>query len=633
MNRKFTCVNCNKGFSRKISLTAHISRHVSVRFCKCLLCNKSVRSNLKRHMMLHLVRKHYQCELCKKAFSNKHSLTGHLMLHIATELRPLDCHICHKKFVDKFRLNRHLLRHSMEKHFQCEMCHVRFQDRFSWLRHKSARCGFTHCQVCNKVFLTKQAYKQHKARHSVKKSYFCSICSKTFTNSKSLKWHELVHNQVQCLCDQCNKSFKSIIYLRKHLLIHNVSKSDSYTCPVCSKRFTQEYLLKKHQQRVHVERKPCICVLCNKSFKNSDSIRNHLQRHIILKPKAFTCQACHKSFTENYLLKNHQLIHAFEKKYRCDICDKSFRTKYSQDLHSTIHSENRNYQCSLCDKSFQFRNRFQIHMTSHSQGNKLLCNLCCREFRNSHTLQKHKKLHCRGVAYWCTLCQVGLPYKYSLIQHQLWHCEQASSAHKCDTCNKSFSSPHKMIHHECVPSTVGPINGDESLKRNNILLSKKSLACKDFFKSFHYGDRHNDIHTQSKMLDSFCSKPQQIKKHQSLSDLEQPFFNEVSPAGHRSSTFVSCEECGLFFTSEFSLRQHGLIHSAQKPPHYHQVGNERLINFSTKFSVSDKPFHCQICQKTHWVMEHFDKHMLIHSRPRLPENVFCCYICTQSFDK
>lgn len=69
----------------------------------------------------------YQCNLCKKRFTQRHSLNDHIRLH--TGEKPYQCDICHKRFTVRYNCKVHRRIHTGEKPYECSMCNKRFASK------------------------------------------------------------------------------------------------------------------------------------------------------------------------------------------------------------------------------------------------------------------------------------------------------------------------------------------------------------------------------------------------------------------------------------------------------------------------------------------------------------------------
>lgn len=91
---------------------------------KCLYskCNKyySLRNKLLAHMRIHYKIKPFFCSYCTKSFNDKGNLKTHLRIH--TGERPFKCNKCKKDFKTQGQLREHIDSHSNIKPFQCPFC-------------------------------------------------------------------------------------------------------------------------------------------------------------------------------------------------------------------------------------------------------------------------------------------------------------------------------------------------------------------------------------------------------------------------------------------------------------------------------------------------------------------------------
>ena len=110
---KHVCKKCNKEFSSKSNLARHVDLHLGRFKFYCDQCKKgfSDSRDYKNHMNKH-AGVMYRCTMCTKTFYNQTSRDYHMSAH--TGVYRLTCNVCGQGFNEKRRLDKHI----SCKHFQ-----------------------------------------------------------------------------------------------------------------------------------------------------------------------------------------------------------------------------------------------------------------------------------------------------------------------------------------------------------------------------------------------------------------------------------------------------------------------------------------------------------------------------------
>lgn len=146
------------------------------------------------------------------------------------------------------------------------------------------------CNVCNKVFRTKQGVACHKRQvHCKLVDHACPICSKVFSSRSRMRDHLSKHRlKRDKACPHCPSKFHRDIDLTIHIRIHTNERP--YICEVCAKTFKTMGELRLHFGRMHgpesgskvqrscgfLDNGPFKCGVCGCSYKFHKSLHNHL---------------------------------------------------------------------------------------------------------------------------------------------------------------------------------------------------------------------------------------------------------------------------------------------------------------------------------------------------------------------
>ncbi|XP_025160440.1 zinc finger protein 250-like isoform X12 [Harpegnathos saltator] len=281
-----------------------------------------------------------------------------------------------------------------------------------------------------------------------KQLYKCNVCMKLFRSKNLFEGHLVAHSDARPYqCDVCNKSFKRTNTLAVHRRIHTHERN--FVCDVCGRAFVQASQLATHHRR-HYEKYTRHCEICNKGFFTNAELHGHM--NVKHGAKEHVCTACDKQFPNNHTLARHLKIHDpnFKPvKHQCEFCGKMFAYKNSLVVHVKSHTGENKYDCQLCGKSVSSKGSLQDHLRLHSGEKSLVCDVCGKAFRKKTTLVVHKRTHTGEKPYTCDTCGKSFTQHSALVIHKRYHTGQRP--YQCTYCNKSFVSrgllnAHNKVH-------------------------------------------------------------------------------------------------------------------------------------------------------------------------------------------
>ena len=199
------------------------------------------------------------------------------------------------------------------------------------------------------------------------------------------------------------------------------------------------------------------CVECNAFFGNMRTLKYHMKTfHEGI--KEIPCDQCGKQFLDPGKLKRHVWKFHY-KKFQCDFCEKSFRLSKSLEEHVKIAHEGMKFEikCDNCDKVFEsskclkkHTRRFHGKIKGKKEGKNPTsrkCDQCDKTFKSFSGLKDHKKVEHEGLKFECHLCDKVFSWSKNLGYHIKTVHEGIKLEIKCDQCDKVFESNSGLKYH------------------------------------------------------------------------------------------------------------------------------------------------------------------------------------------
>ncbi|XP_034233366.1 oocyte zinc finger protein XlCOF6-like isoform X3 [Thrips palmi] len=323
-----------------------------------------------------------------------------------------------------------------------------------------------------------------------------------------------------------------------------IVKGGSYHCKICSAKFMNEMVFKRHMYLSHNVKKHT-CVYCQSAFGTKMDLQFHVRqahRTITRNITQHFCKTCNAAFDKAIDLRVHirdqhrktfsrfeDVIQNRKKILGVAITDKE--AEMLRECHSRVDNKDV-YNCCVCKKSWSNLEKIVAHVRTHTKEQLYACETCGQRFNTKGVMHRHMQIHKNVKPYACDYCDKAFSSKQNRDDHHRLHTKEVKTV--CESCGEFLTSASMLYYHRKIHSGINPY---------------KCPYCDKAYSIRSLLKRHIRYHTgETPHLCSVCGRgfktSGQLRGHSAVHTDERPF---------------SCDGCGATMKTKKYLNRHRAI--------------------------------------------------------------------------